>query len=60
MFFPESQSQGLEPKKVQMMDLTEKLEYAYLASLQSTMLRLPYEGDRIAFDILLPNQMRNR
>ena len=60
MFFPEIQSQGLEPKKVQMMDLTEKLEYAVLFSLQSTMLRLPYEGDRIVFDILLPMEINRR
>ena len=61
MFFPESQSQGLEPKKVWMMDLTETLEWAGFASpFYATMLRLPYEGDRIVFDILLPNQMRNR
>ena len=60
MFFPESQSQGLEPKKVQMMDLTEKLEFADLPSLKSTMVRLPYEGDRIVFDILLPRAKRNR
>ena len=59
MFFPEIQSQ-VEPKKVQMMDLTEKLEYAVLFSLQSTMLRLPYEGDRIVFDILLPMEINRR
>ena len=57
-FFPESPRQRLEPKKVQMMDLTEKLEFADLLSLQSTMLRLPYKGDRIVFDILLPNPSR--
>ena len=55
-FFPESESQGLEPKPAQMMDLTETLEFADLPAFQSTMLRLPYEGDRIVFDILLPNQ----
>ena len=60
MFFPESQSQGLRPKKVQMMDLTKYLEFADLPSLQSSMLRLPYDGDRIVFDILLPKIIRNR
>ena len=56
LFFPESESLGLERKKVWMMDLTEKLEFANLPSFESKMVRLPYEGDRIVFDILLPNQ----
>ena len=60
MFYPESQSQGLESKEVQMMDLTKYLEFADLPSLQSTMLRLPYDGHRIVFDILLPKIIRNR
>ena len=56
MFFPESETQGLKPKQVQMMELTETLEFADLPAFQSTMLRLPYEGDRIVFELLLPNQ----
>ena len=52
--------QGMQSKKVQMMDLTETFEFADLPSLQSTMLRLPYEGERIVLDILLPNQIRKR
>ena len=56
MFFPESETQGLKPKQVQMMELTETLEFADLPAFQSTMLRLPYEGDRIVFDILLPKR----
>ena len=54
LFYTESKSQGIQPKKVQMMDLTGTLEFADLSSLQSTMLRLPYQGDRIVLDILLP------
>ena len=46
-------------KKVQMMDLTETLEFADLPAFQSAMLRLPYQGDRIVMDILLPNQKMN-
>ena len=45
----------MQSKKVQMMDLTETFEFADLSSLQSTMLRLPYEGEPIVLDILLPN-----
>ena len=54
LFYTESKSQGMRSKKVPMMDLTETLEFANLPSLQSTMLRLPYQGDRIVLDILLP------
>ena len=49
-----------QSKKVEMMDLTGPFEFADLSSLQSTMLRLPYDGDRIVFDILLPKIIRNR
>ena len=45
-------------KKVQMMDLTTTLEFANLPSMQSTMVRLPYQGDRIVLDILLPKPRR--
>ena len=54
LFYTESKSQGMQPKKVKMMDMTGTLEFADLTSLQSTMLRLPYQGDRIVLDILLP------
>ena len=48
-----------QSKRVQMMDLTNTFEFADLSSLQSTMLRLPYEGERIVLDILLPNRQKN-
>ena len=48
-----------QSKRVQMMDLTNTFEFADLSSLQSTMLRLPYEGERIVLDILLPNPQKN-
>ena len=54
LFYTESKSQGMRPKKVPMMDLTRTLEFADLPYLESTMLRLPYQGDRIVLDILLP------
>ena len=38
LFHTESKSQGMQPKKVKMMDLTGTLEFANLPSLQSTML----------------------
>merc|ERR1719158_266844 len=52
-FFPD----GPIPKKVPMMSLTSRggLNVAYISSLKSRMLRLPYKGDRIVLDILLPN-----
>ena len=60
LFYTKSKSKkGLQPKKVQMMDLTETFEFADLSSLQSTMLRLPYEGERIVLDILLPKTKTN-
>ena len=47
---------GSKPQKAWMMGLTEDLEFADLPSFKSRMLRLPYKGDRIVLDILLPNQ----
>ena len=43
-----------------MMYLKRKLDYAEIPSLQSTMIRLPYKGDRIVMDVLLPNAKSNR
>ena len=56
-FFPG----GSIPKKVPMMSLTcrDRLHVAYMSSLKSKMLRLPYKGDRIVLDILLPNSKEN-
>ena len=50
----ESKGEEMQPKEVQMMDLTETLELADL-DLGGQMLRLPYLGERIVMDILLPN-----
>ena len=47
---------GSKPQKAWMMALTEEFEFAELPSFKSRMLRLPYKGDRIVMDILLPNQ----
>ena len=47
-------------KKALMMYLKRKLDYAEIPSLQSTMIRLPYKGDRIVMDVLLPNAKSNR
>ena len=47
-------------KKALMMYLKGKLDYAEIPSLQSTMIRLPYKGDRIVMDVLLPNAKSNR
>ena len=47
---------GSKPQKAWMMSLTEEFEFAKLPSFKSSMLRLPYKGDRIVLDILLPNQ----
>merc|ERR1711974_202356 len=47
---------GSKPQKAWMMGLTEELEFADLPSFKSRMLRLPYKGERIVLDILLPNQ----
>ena len=45
-----------ETKKVPMMHLGgASFEAAKIPALRSTMLRLPYKGDRIVLDILLPN-----
>ena len=57
-FFPG----GSIPKKVPMMSLTcrDRLHVAYMSSLKSKMLRLPYKGDRIVLDILLPNAKEKR
>ena len=43
-----------------MMYLKRKLDYAEIPSLNSTMIRLPYKGDRIVMDVLLPNAERMR
>ena len=53
--------EGSTPQKVPMMQLTsdETFELADLPSLKSKMLRLPYKGDRIVLDILLPNAKEN-
>ena len=48
--------------KVPMMHLTGKtksFEVAKIPALKSKMLRLPYKGDRIVMDILLPNAKEN-
>ena len=42
------------------MYLKRKLDYAEIPSLNSTMIRLPYKGDRIVMDVLLPNAERMR
>ena len=54
--------EGSTPQKVPMMELTsdESFELADLPSLKSKMLRLPYKGDRIVLDILLPNAKKDR
>ena len=54
LFYTESKSEEMQSKEVQMMDLTETLELFDL-DLGGRMLRLPYEGDMIVLDILLPN-----
>ena len=47
-------------KKVPMMWLREqKFEFAEMASVKCRMLRLPYKGERIVLDILLPNAKEN-
>ena len=49
-----------ETKKVPMMHLGgASFEAAKIPALRSTMLRLPYKGDRIVMDILLPNAKEN-
>ena len=59
---------GENPKKVPMMHLTDTynpksksktFEAAAIPALKSKMLRLPYKGDRIVMDILLPNAKEN-
>ena len=54
--------EGSAPQKVPMMQLyvDEYFELADMPSLKSKMLRLPYKGDRIVLDILLPNAKKNR
>ena len=54
--------EGSTPQKVPMMELSsdESFELADLPSLKSKMLRLPYKGERIVLDILLPNAKQNR
>ena len=48
--------EGSTPQKVPMMQLSDKkFDLADIPSLKSKMLRLPYKGDRIVLDILLPN-----
>ena len=48
--------EGSTPQKVPMMQLSGNMfELADMHSLKSKMLRLPYQGDRIVLDILLPN-----
>ena len=48
--------EGSTPKKVPMMQLSDKkFDLADIPSLKSKMLRLPYKGDRVVLDILLPN-----
>ena len=47
---------GSKPQKAWMMALTEEFEFAELPSFKSRMLRLPYIGERVVLDILLPNQ----
>jgi len=42
--------------KVPMMSLQEKFQFAYLSSLESLMVELPYKGDRIVMQILLPEE----
>ena len=56
-FFPG----GSIPKKVPMMSLTcrDRLHTAYISSLEVEVLRLPYKGDRIVLDILLPYSKEN-
>ena len=55
-FHPENKPQGSKAQKAWMMDLTEEFEFAVFPSFKSRMLRLPFKGDRIVLDILLPNQ----
>ena len=43
-------------KKVPMMSLTEKFHLAYLKTLDATMLELPYKGDRLVMQLLLPGR----
>ena len=54
--------EGSTPQKVPMMELTsdESFELADMPNLKSKMLRLPYKGDRIVLDILLPNAKKDR
>ena len=54
--------EGSTPQKVPMMELSgdESFELADLPSLKSKMLRLPYKGNRIVLDILLPNAKENK
>ena len=46
------------PVSVPMMHLTTNFEIAYLAQEDCKIIRLPYKGDRIVMDILLPNSRR--
>ena len=55
-FYLEASLPGSKPHKAWMMSLTEEFEFAKLPSFKSSMLRLPYKGDRVVLDILLPNQ----
>ena len=54
--------EGSTPQKVPMMKLSgnKRFELADMPSLDSKMLRLPYKGDRIVLDILLPNAKEKR
>merc|ERR1712098_1964 len=51
-------SDGESTKKVQMMRQTEEFQWAELKDLEASMLELPYKGDRVVMQILLPNAVQ--
>ena len=54
-FYLETKNPGSKSDKALMMALTGEFEFAKLPQFKSTLLRLPYKGDRIVLDVLLPN-----
>ena len=42
--------------RVQMMTQESNIRWAYLESLDSSMVELPYQGDRIVMQVLLPRE----
>merc|ERR1711890_70862 len=51
-------SDGESTKKVQMMRQTRKFQWAELEVLEGSMVELPYKGDRLVMQILLPNSVQ--